>query len=328
MLALVRRHLTWKLLVITGLGTVLFAVASLFAVVRVWDGVTEFAALEHQLGDEMAGTLGLQQAYLEEVSAWNAYLVAVAADVGGAAAWRRFGEARAGVAGRADRLAERVRGDGPRAALSDFVAAHAAFGEQATAARETGGAGAAELQSRVEAARAAPAAALAELQTVLQATADARGDALAEGARADIALGLGAMVGAAVLAFVCFLWVLRSQVTRPLDRLVGDIGRLAGGDFTEPVRQAGADEVGRVTHSAEQLRTRLGALLGEVREANERTTAAATRLRGVAGRAEAGARRQAEDTDQVATAMNQMSATVLGGGPSRQRVLHRRPRGL
>lgn len=308
--AFIARHLTWKLLVITGLGTLLFAAASLFAVVRVWGGVTDFVMLEHERGEEMTAALALQQAFRAEMDAWNGYRLAVGSGADGQGAWRTYERARERVVERAQALAGKVSDAEPRAAVNGFVEAHRGLGQRLAAVRAERDDAAAGPRARVAGARTQATAALDALGAALQEAADRRAAALAAEARGDIILGLGAMLVAAALAFLCFLWVLRSQVTGPLDRLVADFARLAEGDFSEPVRQAGADEVGRVTRSAEDLRTRLGTLLARVQEANGRASAAANRLSAVAGRAEQGATRQAEDTDQVATAMNEMSATV------------------
>lgn len=81
-----------------------------------------------------------------------------------------------------------------------------------------------------------------------------------------IALSLVLMVIAAVLAFAALGWVIRSAIVQPAKALVADLARLAGGDFSVPIKHAGSGEFAQIAASAENIRVDLGLIVRNVQE--------------------------------------------------------------
>ncbi|HEY1029228.1 MAG TPA: methyl-accepting chemotaxis protein [Pseudomonas sp.] len=123
------------------------------------------------------------------------------------------------------------------------------------------------------------------------------------------------------LAFGCVLGILALVVLgrqfglRPLmhnlNAVEGALTRVGSGDFTRALDgQHGDNEIGRIFAGYNRMQEQVRGLLAEVKHSGERTEEHVGSVVGAARSAGDGVRRQYEDLDQVATAMNEMSATV------------------
>ncbi|MEO4046812.1 methyl-accepting chemotaxis protein [Pseudomonas sp. CAU 1711] len=123
------------------------------------------------------------------------------------------------------------------------------------------------------------------------------------------------------LAFACVLAILvlvvlgrqfgLSPLMRDLHAVEMALTRVGGGDFTGALRGGQVDnEIGRIFAGYNRMQEQVRALLAQVKDSGECTRGHVDRAAGAAGAAGEGVRQQHEDLDQVATAMNEMSATV------------------
>ena len=123
------------------------------------------------------------------------------------------------------------------------------------------------------------------------------------------------------LAFGCVLGILllvvlgRQFGLRPLMRNLQTVevalGRVGGGDFTQGLAiQQPDNEIGRIFSGYNRMQEQVRSLLVEVKQTGGRTGRHVEEVVLAAQAAGGGVRRQHEDLDQVATAMNEMSATV------------------
>ncbi|QMV63939.1 methyl-accepting chemotaxis protein [Pseudomonas berkeleyensis] len=123
------------------------------------------------------------------------------------------------------------------------------------------------------------------------------------------------------LAFGCVLGILALVVLgrqfglRPLmhnlKAVEGALTRVGSGDFTRSLDgHQGDNEIGRIFAGYNRMQEQVRGLLAEVKRSGERTGEHVGSVVGAAQSAGDGVRRQYEDLDQVATAMNEMSATV------------------
>lgn len=117
---------------------------------------------------------------------------------------------------------------------------------------------------------------------------------------------------AVVAVFVVLLlwWTLRAAFLRPLKTLMDHIQQMAQGDFTGRVEIERADELGQLSDNLTQLQREMGGMIGSVKEsalklnrASEHINLSADEISGLTGDTE-------QSTDQVATAVNEMSSTV------------------
>ncbi|EJT83490.1 methyl-accepting chemotaxis sensory transducer [Pseudomonas putida S11] len=105
-------------------------------------------------------------------------------------------------------------------------------------------------------------------------------------------------------------WLITLQITQPLRQTLAVAGRIAKGDLSqvEPVQRR--DEMGQLQTSMREMTLSLRELIGGIDQGVSHLSQAATQLAASSEDTTLRINQQREETDQVATAMNQMSATV------------------
>src|SRR5690606_7975136 len=115
-----------------------------------------------------------------------------------------------------------------------------------------------------------------------------------------LALVLG--IGAAIL--------ITRQITRPLQQTLAAVQRIAAGNLSQTLSVRRRDELGELQRGIQSMGDTLRELIGGIRDSVTQIARAAEELSAVTAQTSAGANTQKEETDQVATAMHEMSATV------------------
>ncbi|WP_285260502.1 methyl-accepting chemotaxis protein [Halopseudomonas bauzanensis] len=138
-------------------------------------------------------------------------------------------------------------------------------------------------------------------QTQLQ-----RGDAQAAATRA---LQITMTVLALLIGGLSALLITR-QITRPLNETRQALQRIADGDLTHQQAVTRRDEFGELQLGVQHMADNLRELIGRIHESVTQIASAAEELSAVTEQTRVGTNSQKEETDQVATAMQEMSATV------------------
>ncbi len=115
-----------------------------------------------------------------------------------------------------------------------------------------------------------------------------------------VAILLGAIIG----------WFIIKQITRPLSQALQIAQAIGQRDMTGRGVEQRGDEFGALLKALDQTRTNLREDLGEVNGFTSQLAAAAEELSAVTKQTSAGVHCQRQETEQVATAMNEMTATV------------------
>ncbi|MEJ6657062.1 MAG: methyl-accepting chemotaxis protein [Pseudomonas sp.] len=123
-------------------------------------------------------------------------------------------------------------------------------------------------------------------------------------------LSLLTMVGAALLIGGLASWLISRQLVSPITRLIRQIEQLSQGRFDEQITSQRQDELGVLAQAANQLRSFLAETAAGLRHTTDELDRASGGLNTVATRMTHGSREQFSRTDQVATAMQEMSATA------------------
>ena len=108
-------------------------------------------------------------------------------------------------------------------------------------------------------------------------------------------------------------WVVISSIVKPLDETLLAIRKTSNGDrvdLTTRLEISGHDELTELSRNYNHLVEVLQVAVRQVAQANSGLSAAAETLGGVTKTAQEGMAHQQADTEQLATAMNQMVATV------------------
>ena len=105
-------------------------------------------------------------------------------------------------------------------------------------------------------------------------------------------------------------WVISQQITVPLKQALRQAERIAQGDLNQVDEVQRHDELGQLQGSMRAMTSSLRDLLGGIDQGVTQLSKAVDELATVSEQTQLRVGQQKEETDQVATAMNQMSATV------------------
>ena len=104
--------------------------------------------------------------------------------------------------------------------------------------------------------------------------------------------------------------IITRQITRPLQQTLAVVDRIASGDLSQTLVVTRRDEIGVLQQGIQRMGATLRDLIGGIRDSVTQIASAAEELSAVTEQTSAGVNSQKVETDQVATAMHEMSATV------------------
>lgn len=120
---------------------------------------------------------------------------------------------------------------------------------------------------------------------------------------------VGVTVAALLLGTLAAWWIAR-QIAVPLRQTLAAANRIAEGDLGESAVVERHDELGQLQQSIGQMARNLRQLIGGIGDSARQIASAATQLSTVTEKTRDGINHQKQETDQVATAMNEMLATA------------------
>nr|WP_268797984.1 methyl-accepting chemotaxis protein [Pseudomonas sp. BSw22131] len=104
--------------------------------------------------------------------------------------------------------------------------------------------------------------------------------------------------------------IITRQITRPLQETLAVVDRIASGDLSHSMVVTRRDELGVLQQGIQRMGATLRELIGGIRDSVTQIASAAEELSAVTEQTSAGVNSQKVETDQVATAMHEMTATV------------------
>ncbi|MBD8576557.1 methyl-accepting chemotaxis protein [Pseudomonas syringae] len=105
-------------------------------------------------------------------------------------------------------------------------------------------------------------------------------------------------------------WLITNSIVHPLKETVRIAETVANGDFTYNAVVSRKDELGTLQNSMQSMTAGLRRLIGEMRDGIVQVSSAAEELSAVTEETSVGVNAQKVETDQIATAMQQMTATT------------------
>jgi methyl-accepting chemotaxis protein len=130
------------------------------------------------------------------------------------------------------------------------------------------------------------------------------------GADSTILYGTAIMLISVVVISVISLGLLNSVVLEPINRLLAHLEQLSQGRIGQRLHNQREDEIGRLTNAANLLRDFLAEASHELHHSTQELDNASGNLNDISNLMTHGVREQFNRTDQVATAMQEMSATA------------------
>ncbi|CAH0226689.1 Methyl-accepting chemotaxis protein McpQ [Pseudomonas mediterranea] len=129
----------------------------------------------------------------------------------------------------------------------------------------------------------------------------------------DVAQAKTVLIAAAALALlfgVIAALLITRQIVVPLGQTLQVAERVASGDLSHNLTSDRRDEMGQLQHAMQSMTVSLRQLIGGIGEGVTQIASAAEQLSAVTEQTSAGVNSQKVETDQVATAMHEMTATV------------------
>ncbi|SDV05594.1 methyl-accepting chemotaxis protein [Pseudomonas mucidolens] len=114
----------------------------------------------------------------------------------------------------------------------------------------------------------------------------------------------------ALLVGIIAAVIITRQITRPLQETLAVVERIASGDLSHNIQVTRRDELGVLQQGIQRMGTTLRELISGIRDGVTQIASAAEELSAVTEQTSAGVNSQKIETDQVATAMHEMTATV------------------
>ena len=167
-----------------------------------------------------------------------------------------------------------------------------------------------DIQIKTEAAHESMEAlgeALLASTTELSTLQSARRDSEAGASRTALASVAGLAMTLGLLA----AWLITQQIIAPLRQTLSAAERIANGDLSKDLVVNRRDEMGELQKRMQLMTVSLRQLIGGISEGVTKIASAAEQLSAVTQQTSVGVNSQKEETDQVATAMNEMASTVL-----------------
>ncbi|WP_332766653.1 methyl-accepting chemotaxis protein [Pseudomonas koreensis] len=169
-----------------------------------------------------------------------------------------------------------------------------------------------------------PAAGDAAVKGVDRATSDQMSELVAElrqqgseqsaliSADADrtVWIGLLVMLASGLLIGLLSLWLVNRNLVEPIRKLIDYVSQLSRGQLAERVTNERQDELGNLATAANTLRDFLADTFTRLQRSASDLDSASGELNAIATTMAGGTNEQFNRTDQVATAMNEMSATA------------------
>ena len=152
---------------------------------------------------------------------------------------------------------------------------------------------------------------LSDLAVRLNQQAQEQSTVINQAASSAMWIGLVSLCVAAVLIGVLSQWLVNPRLVNPITHLIRQIEQLSHGRLGQPINSHRADELGTLARAANQLRDFLESTFGQLKRSTGELDRASGELNTIATRMAQGSRDQFSRTDQVATAMQEMSASAV-----------------
>ncbi len=154
-------------------------------------------------------------------------------------------------------------------------------------------------------------AAIGSLVEMLRESTEAKGSAMLTQMEQTRALVVFMLVAGLALG-VFGVWMLNRAICGPINFAVKAMNNIAagGGDLTCSLHLDGRDELAQLCQAFNRFVAKIRDIMGPVLEATDQLEAAADHMTTVTSGTRDGVQRQQSETEQVATAMNEMTATA------------------
>ena len=307
------RSLLHKILIIASISGLLVALAGGFSVYNTSNILDEFQYIaEEEFGAELE-VAHLVSDLKKQVQEWKNVLIRGADDKQRNKYWKKFEKLEATIQNQAKVLLPKIHEAEIKDILQQFITTHQLLGTQYRKGLEEYIASGYNTQAGDRAVKGIdrePTKLLESLQALIDEEANQTLAHTFKTGNQSIWLSAILLFSGILVAFVSFYILTNKMIITPTKRLSSELARIANGDFTTEVQVHSNDEIGELAKNAIKLRDSLGVMVNEIMSVVNQLGSSAKELSNVAQDTKRGVQQQHNETDQVATAINEMTATV------------------
>lgn len=124
-------------------------------------------------------------------------------------------------------------------------------------------------------------------------------------------LSISILICLAVVVIVIWMYMQR-VIIRPLNEVVGFLGKAADGDYTDRLEQNRGDEIGEIQQALNTMADRLTDVVGRVMDGSSKVAAGSEELAATSQNLSQGATEQAASLEEVSSSMEEMTSNIKG----------------
>ncbi|MEX6502304.1 methyl-accepting chemotaxis protein [Pseudomonas sp. 25A3E] len=211
-------------------------------------------------------------------------------------------------------MASQAKGDaGLRSEIESLRSEHLKLGQNYRKGRDAflaAGADAKAGDAAVKGIDRAASEQMSKLVERLRDSGNAQAQQISASADSTVLYGSLVMLASGLLIGWFSLMLVNRNLIAPIRQLIEHIGQLSRGNFGQHVDTSRRDELGHLAQAANTLRDFLADTFSRLQQSTANLDSASSELGSIASQMSQGTRDQFSRTDQVATAMHEMSATA------------------
>jgi len=302
-----------KLLMVTGLGTSLVLGAAVFGFYSAWQVQNEMSEIMHHEAAVQTEFLHTTSNFKTMVQEWKNVLIRGADDQQREKYWNKFNKQHGSVQTGIDNLLNDIKSDDIEALLLKFQSVHKALlpkyqnGFDVFVNTDFNITAADKAVSGID---REPGKLLLELQVKMSDKAKKLIETADKHAANGLKLTIVLLTVSLAVSLIIFLWMVQQNIINPAQALVRDFNRMADGDFSGAITVNSGDEIGQIAESAGKMQGDISDMVQRINQSVYTLSTSAEEMSHVSDQANQAMMAQRQETDQVATAMNQMTATV------------------
>jgi methyl-accepting chemotaxis protein-1 (serine sensor receptor) len=302
-----------KLIAVFAAGMAIVAVGALYGFAAARGALEQVGRVNDTLIAQAIQAQALQSAFRGQMQAWMAVIARGHDAEALEKSWKQFGFREREVRRDGEKLLKQIELTSARELLEKFLASHAAMGDKFQRGLETfktSGFDAKKLDAEFKGIDLEPTDQIEELVGVMRdeaasALAAARGDASRK-----LALSLGVIAVAMVVALLACSLLLVRTVVKPLAHAVSVADRVADGDLTVQVASSSRDETGRLLQGMRKMRDGLAEAVALIRRSAESVRTASSELASGHTNLSSRTEEQASSLEETAASMEELATTV------------------
>ena len=299
-----------KLLFIAGLGTTLVVSTTIYGIYNGWTVAQEMTRI---VGHGQGGFIELSSDFKTQVQEWKNVLIRGHDDKQRKKYWGKFNKKHDSVQDNVKRLIEQAATVELENKLGEFQEVHnkllPLYKKGFDMFVSTGYDHIAG-DKAVKGIDRAPGKLLDEIGKIIEAQLEEEMHVIEQHAEDSVKTTAVLLVLAVLVSYIIFLVMVQKIIVRPVQSVASDLSKMAEGDFSNKIVPLCNDEIGDLATSAAKLSDDMGGIVERINQSVFKLSTSAEEMAHITEQSNQSMSQQRLETDQVATAMNEMTATV------------------